>query len=138
MKQLVKILVIIVSLTGCEAILDCVLNVVPELPDKTFKVGHVDEFYYDDLLAGINNQPRDDDYDYYFDFPDNLPEGLIVYNDFRTVRFEGTPVTQGTYNFTINLKVKYKYPSYNIVDDTYDDGNLCLDETSNTYTIIIN
>jgi len=137
MKQLITLLVFMFCLTSCIDILECIIGVRPELPDKTFKIGHVDEDYYDELLAGINNEPLDDDYNYYFDFPDNLPEGLIIYNDFRTVRIEGIPLTQGTYNFTINLRAEYKDPYYDS-DGKYQDGSLCSDETSNSYTIQIN
>jgi len=68
-------------ITGCQELIDCIINVSPELPDKTFKTGKVGELYHDELLAGINNQPNDDDYNYYFDFSGNLPEGLIMFNN---------------------------------------------------------
>jgi len=137
MKRLILLLVIFFCLTGCEDILDCIINVRPELPDKTFKIGHINEFYHDELLAGINNESQDDLYNYYFTDTGNIPEGLIMYYDFRTVVIEGTPLTSGEYRFTLNLKVEYKDTYYD-VDGNYEDGNLCDDETSNSYVIKIN
>ena len=69
--------------TSCENFFDCIINVRPELPNKTFKRGAMNEFYSDELRAGIKNEPRDEDYDYYFEVYDDLPEGIEI----ESVRF---------------------------------------------------
>ncbi|HMB99595.1 MAG TPA: hypothetical protein VKN14_01015 [Flavobacteriaceae bacterium] len=137
MKQY-SILYVFISLfflTSCQDILDCIINRSPELPDKILETGLVNAFYSDFLNAEINNEPQDDDYDYYFELYGDLPEGIEMFVDYRKVYFEGIPTESGVFTFTIYLSVDP--PLYYDYDtDEYEDS-LCSYSTSKDYTIRI-
>ncbi len=121
---------------SCDDIIDCIINVGPEIIDKDLKIGTINEFYSDRVTAGIKNEPHDDDYDYYFGISGNLPEGLEWIVDHKDIYFEGVPLEAGPFTFTIHLHVDGP-ETYDWNTDTYDD-NLCYDKTSQMFTIIIN
>ena len=115
---------------NCEDFLDCVIPREPELQNKTFPIGTVDEYYYADLRAEINNEPRDQDYDYYFEVI-GLPLGMDYFVNFRTISIEGTPLETGTFDIRIFVDVDGPFRN---------DGNnerLCNYSASKTYTLII-
>ncbi|NRD21197.1 hypothetical protein HNV08_14155 [Winogradskyella eckloniae] len=89
---------------GCEDTLSCIIPREPELPNKSFPVTAVDSYFYTSLKAEINNEPRDDDYDYYFDVK-GLPLGMEYVVDYRTVKLQGIPEVAGTYRITVDLYV---------------------------------
>jgi len=138
MKRLLPLLLVfsLFSFTNCEDFLDCIVNRRPELPNKEFGVGDLQTYYYEEFDAQIKNEPRDNDYDYEFEIQGNLPEGLQMVVNYRTVSIEGLPTFPGTYTFTVFL---YVYPPVNYDFDTnqYDDP-LCSESTSKEYTITIN
>ncbi|APY07398.1 hypothetical protein BWZ20_03375 [Winogradskyella sp. J14-2] len=119
------------TLLGCEEPL-CIFPKEPELPNKQFPIGNTEDYYYVDLDAEINNEPRDNDYDYYFDV-EGLPLGMDYFVNFRTISLEGTPEEAGIFEITIFLEVDG--PFRNDFDDNVDD--LCSYRTSKTYTLII-
>lgn len=141
MKQYIPIILLIsfFSFTSCEDILDCIINVRPELHDKTLAIGNVDEFYSENITAEIKNEVRDNDYDYYFNVSGQLPEGIeVFYDTYREVFFEGVPKESGRFRITVSLEVVALQDFY------YDDfGNeryhdpLCSDNTSKTYYLAI-
>ena len=137
MKRLFPLLLVFCLFTflNCDDFLDCVVNRRPELPDKSFAVGPIGSYYYEEFDAQIKNEPQDNDYGYEFDLDGNLPDGLGMVVNYRTVSIEGTPTTAGTYRFTIFLYVDPPL-TYDDENDTYDDP-LCSESTSKEYTIII-
>ncbi len=140
MKQSLPLLVFIsfFLFTSCEDTLDCIINVRPVLSQKSLEVGLVDRFYSEKITAEIKNEPRDNDYDYYFDISGEIPEGLNVVFDYRDVIIEGTPLKSGRYSFTIYLDVEAPYSYYydDFGNERYND-NLCSSSTSKRYTIAI-
>jgi hypothetical protein len=136
MKQTFPIILLLFLITSCENFFDCIINVRPELPNKVFKRGTMNVFYSDELRAGIKNEPRDDDYDYYFEVYDDLPQGIEIYTEYNNIYFEGVPLENGTFTFTLFLSVDPPV-TYDYETDRYDDP-LCTDSTSKTYTIVIN
>ncbi|MDG5491760.1 hypothetical protein [Psychroserpens sp. SPM9] len=137
MKQLRPLLLVLslFTVTSCEDFLDCVINRRPELPDKSFRLGVVNSYYYDEFDAQIKNEPRDNDYGYEFEIHGDLPEGLSMIVNYRTVSIEGLPTHPGTYSFTVVLYVNPPI-NYDADTDTYDDP-LCSESTSKDYTIRI-
>jgi len=137
MKQSTKTLFIIlfISLSACQDIIDCIINVRPELPDKVLKTGDIEQYYFDEFNAGIKNEPRDDDYDYYFEFYGDLPEGLEIFFNNKNVAIEGTPIESGLFTFTLYLTVDPPV-NYDFETGEYEDS-LCSDSTSHKYTIAI-
>jgi len=123
-------------LSGCENLLDCVFNRRPEIHDKTFKTGTIGVYYYQEVTTEIKNEPRDNDYGYNYDVSGNLPDGLQMVENYRTVSFEGTPELAGTFTFTLFLYVDPPY-SYDYDTDRYEDV-MCSESTSKEFTITIN
>ena len=133
MKPIRLSLVIILLLAfGCEDPLSCIIPREPELPNKTFPNATVDIFYSESLDAEINNEPRDNDYDYYYEVR-GLPEGLEAYADFRTLTIEGTPIEAGTFRIKVYLDVDGPFRDFP-QDDT---PLLCSYTTSKSYLIIV-
>ncbi|GAB4166368.1 MAG: hypothetical protein Tsb0033_28390 [Winogradskyella sp.] len=120
------------SLLSCNNFFECIIARNPSLPDKQFPIGTTEGYYYVDLLAEIKNEPRDNDYDYYFDVV-GLPLGMDYFINYRTISLEGTPEETGVFEITIYLDVDG--PFRNNFDD--DPDLLCNYNTSKTYTLII-
>ena len=127
------------SFYGCENFLDCVIGRRPFLYDKSFPSAVQNEYYYVDVRAEIENEPRDNDYDYYFDIYDELPEGLVYYEHHRTLTIEGTPQESGTFHITVHLFVEGpEFVNYTGDGVFYEDDYLCSNTTAKTYTLVIN
>ena len=122
---------------GCETIASCIWNRRPEIPDKSFEVGNIGYFYYEDLISEIKNESGDDNYEYYYDVTGNLPNGLEMYSDYRTLSIEGNPEISGSFTFTIHLVVDPP-EQYDYDTQEYDDKSMCSTTTSKEFTIIIN
>jgi len=119
-------------LFACEDALNCIIPKEPELDNRAFPIGSIDTYYYIDLNAEINNEPRDDDYDYFFEV-EGLPLGIDYYVDYRTISIEGTPEQTGTFDITIYVYVEGPFRAN--VDEEPD--LLCDYSTFKTYTLII-
>lgn len=130
-KPLLITLLFLAFVFSCDEPL-CIFPKEPELPNKQFPIGNTESYYYVDLDAEINNEPRDNDYDYYFDVV-GLPEGMDYFVNYRTISLEGTPVVSGIFDVIIYLEVEG--PFRNDYDD--DSDVLCNYGTSKTYTLII-
>ncbi|WP_426430711.1 hypothetical protein ACPX19_14285 [Winogradskyella sp. HB-48] len=130
-KHLFLMLLFFVLVFSCDDNL-CIFPKEPELPNKEFPIGSTESYYYVDLTAEINNEPRDNDYDYYFDVV-GLPSGMDYFINYRTISLEGTPEESGIFEITIYLEVEG--PFRNDFDDNPDV--LCNYGTSKTYTLII-
>jgi hypothetical protein len=119
-------------LFSCEDTLGCLIPKEPELENKEFPIATIEEYYAVALNAEINNEPRDDDYDYFFSV-DGLPLGLEFFTDFRTISIEGVPEVAGTFRITIFVDVDGPFrPMINEEPEI-----LCNYSTSKTYTIIV-
>ncbi len=135
MKRYLPIILLIpfFSLSGCDDVLDCIINVRPELHAKTLAIGFVDEYYSETITAEIKNEVNDNDYDYYFDVTGKLPRGVeVFYNRRREVVFKGVPTESGRFTIDVYLEVT---PHYN--EFGRDNGPLCSDNTSKSYTLAI-
>ena len=123
---------IVLLFLGCSDLLSCVIPREPELRDKEFPVGSINTYYYVDVDAGIRNEPRDNDYDYFFDV-EGLPLGLDYFVNYRTISIEGLPNEPGTYDITIFLEVDGPFRN----QDDENPEMLCGYQTSKTYSLII-
>lgn len=141
MKQYSSIIILLsfFTLTNCENVVDCIINVRPELSNNILEVGEVDRFYYDKITAQIKNEPNDNNYDYYFDIVGEVPRGLDIIYNYREVAFEGVPLEAGRFSFKVYLDVEsYNNYYYDDFGNRYYDDELCTNNTQKTYTIIIN
>jgi hypothetical protein len=130
-----KILLLFFSFTllGCNDFLECLVDRRPELSNEQFPIANTESYYYVDIRAEINNEPRDDDYDYFFEFTDSLPAGLDYFVNYRTISIEGTPEESGTYRITLNVYVDGPFRNGFVEDNTV----LCDYSASKTYTLIV-
>jgi hypothetical protein len=138
MKKLLSILfcVSIITLTGCENVLECIINRRPELPEKSLENGRVGYGYSQIITAEIKNEPHDDNYDYNFQVYGDIPDGLEVIIDFRTVYIEGIPNNLGSYEFKIAVNVNP--PEYYDEETEQYEDSMCSTSTSMVYTIDVN
>ncbi|MDH7912474.1 hypothetical protein [Winogradskyella sp. SYSU M77433] len=120
---------------SCEIIIECIFNKSPEIPDKEFVVGNIGYYYFDEIVSEIKNDPRDDDYDYFYEFIGDLPEGLDFYTDYRTLTIEGTPQESGVFEFTLYLEVDPP-EHYDEESGEYEDS-MCSTSTSKDFSITI-
>ncbi len=118
-------------LLGCDNFLGCITNKRPQIHDANFGRGQVDVYYYQEVTTEIKNEPRDNDYGYYYELYGELPEGIHMFVNYRTVSFEGTPEVPGRYTFSLGL---YVDPPFN--DDGIEEV-LCEDFTSKDFSIYI-
>ncbi|WP_296313163.1 hypothetical protein [Winogradskyella sp. UBA3174] len=117
---------------SCNDFLGCIFPREPELDNRQFPIGSTESYYYVDLNAQIINEPRDEDYDYYFEVED-LPLGLDYFVNFRTISIEGTPEVKGTFDITIFVTVDGPFRLF--TDE--EPEILCKYSTSKTYTVIL-
>lgn len=131
-KQLFLLLLCsFIMFSGCDNILDCVTNKRPQIHDADFKSGQTGIYYYQEVTTEIKNEPRDNDYDYYYELYGELPEGIQMFVNFRTVSFEGTPEVEGRFYFTLELYVE---PAFS--EDGFEEA-MCSDFTSKDFSISI-
>ncbi|WP_299554165.1 hypothetical protein [Seonamhaeicola sp.] len=124
---------------GCNDILECIINVRPELANKTLDHGHVNEYYSETITAQVKNEPHDNGYDYYFTVSGNIPAGIEVYYDYREVIFEGIPQEPGRYTIRVSLYVEAINECY---FDEFEGREICHDplcsnNTSRVYTLVV-
>lgn len=131
-SKFIFVFVLVIISFGCEDPLNCIIPKEPELKTNGFPVGSTTSYYYAEIKAEIRNEPRDNDYDYYFDVSE-LPLGMDYYVNYRTLSIEGNPLEAGTYKVMVYLDVDG--PFRNNFNEEPDI--LCDYSTSKTYTIII-
>ncbi|WP_439153277.1 hypothetical protein [Winogradskyella sp.] len=131
-SKFIFVFVLVIISFGCEDPLNCIIPKEPELKTNGFPVGSTTSYYYAEIKAEIRNEPRDNDYDYYFDVSE-LPLGMDYYVNYRTLSIEGNPLEAGTYRVMVYLDVDG--PFRNNFNEEPDI--LCDYSTSKTYTIII-
>lgn len=130
-KQLPLLIILFFTLLSCDNFLDCITNKRPQIHDATFRRGEVGIYYYSEVTTEIKNEPRDNDYDYFYELYGDLPEGIQMFVNYRTVSFEGIPEVPGSYTFGLGL---YVDPPYS--DDGFEE-TMCSDYTSKNFTIHI-
>ena len=121
---------------GCEDIIECIFNKRPEIPNKSFEVGYVNNYYYQEFTSEIKNEPQDNNYDYFYEIYGNLPGGLEMYTNYRTLSIEGIPLTSGAFTFSVYLYVDA--PEYYDEDSGSYEDSLCSKSTSKEFSIIVN
>lgn len=122
--------------TGCQDLLECVINRKPILSDNTLGPAFVNQEYFEEINAEIQNEPRDNDYFYFFDVIGDLPPGIDVLFDYRDVIIEGVPLERGRYRFTIRLDAE-QADNY-CENDLNDCDGLCEESTARTYILTVN
>lgn len=94
-----------IFLTGCTDVFDCITNKRPQIHNATFPRGEIGVYYYAEVTTEVKNEPRDNDYGYYYRLYGELPDGIRMFDNYRTVSFEGVPEVSGVFTFTLVLTV---------------------------------
>ncbi|MEY8848665.1 hypothetical protein AB9K26_07605 [Psychroserpens sp. XS_ASV72] len=135
-KQLLSFFLLsLFCFTSCDNVLECVFNKRPEIHDTTFGRGQVGVYYYAEVTTEIKNEANDDDYGYNYELYGDLPDGIQMFVNYRTVSFEGLPEVAGRYTFTLLLYVDPPLV-YDEYSNSYQD-NMCSHSTSKDFSIVI-
>lgn len=124
-------------LFSCQDVVECIVNRRPTLSNKTLSEGSINSYYKEVIHAQVKNETQDDSYWYYFDVSGDIPNGLNVYVNYRTVTIEGYPQEAGDFFVNVNLQVEQN-DNYYCDNDWNDCDGLCDDRVSKQYPIIIN
>ena len=90
---------------GCESAIDCLDNDGPKFVTGSISNPVLNEVYSQTITVEINNEPRDDNFRYNFQFAGDLPAGVTGVSNGRNYFLEGTPTEEGTFRFTIFVEV---------------------------------
>jgi hypothetical protein len=137
MKKLLLLIAVVLFLGSCDRWTDCIINNSPQLNQHNFLIGFLDIDYEDSLNAEINNDPRDNNYYYYFSVH-GLPRGMDYESYGRELVIFGTPQESGRFNIEVYLNVEAAILYYDESDGPFEDGDtLCKDSTSRWYSLSI-
>lgn len=98
------LLLMALMVTNCSIIEDCKWGTSAELNSKDLPTAFVDTYYEQGIRAGVNNEPRDQDYFYDFEVL-GLPPGMDYETDGRDVYIYGTPTRSGRYLLQVDVVV---------------------------------
>ena len=114
LKSLKAIILLVVSLglSGCDVLfdsaIDCLDSDGPDFDRRTLTNPILNQVYSELLTARIENEPRDDTFDYRFELIGQLPAGITWRQQAplgRRIIFEGTPTEIVTAEFTMLVAV---------------------------------
>lgn len=114
---------------GCESAIDCLDNDGPEFVTGAISDPVLNQVYAQTITVEINNEPRDDNFRYNFSLSGALPEGVSAVANGRNYIFNGTPIEEGTFRFTVFVNV----------DDSLEpvESGLCYYNASKSYEITV-
>jgi len=120
---------------ACEEIIiesiECILKVMPKLPDKQLEDGKIWRDYFENIQASAINSVNDDSWEYRFVITGNLPSGVEYEIDNRTIFLSGQPTNKGVFKFKVNVSIGSGFVE--------NDDGVCFsgDSTEKTYSITI-
>lgn len=125
-----------VFLSGCDVLfdsaIDCLDSDGPDFDTRTLAMPVLNQVYNEVLTARIENEPRDDNFDYRFELIGNLPVGITWrQQEFlgRRIFFEGTPTELGSTEFTFLVAVEERN-QFNM-----ENSGLCFTSRSRRFTL---
>ena len=125
-----------ILLSGCDVLfdsaIDCLDSDGPDFDKRTLAVPVLNQVYNDIITARIENEPRDDRFDYRFELIGTLPAGMTWrQQEFlgRRIFFEGTPTELVSTEFTLLVAVEER--------DEFSSQNsgLCFTSKSRRFTL---
>lgn len=130
------LLVTALALSGCDVLfdsaIDCLDSDGPEFDRRQLAAPILNQVYSEVLTARIENEPRDDRFDYRFELIGELPAGITWRQEGfsgRRVFFEGTPIELVTSEFTMLVSVEERDQF------TTDNSGLCFDSRSRRFIL---
>lgn len=95
-----------IALSACDAVVDCFDNDGPVFDTRALVPAILNQEYLQRINVSVNNEPRDDRFDYQFRLTGgSLPAGISAEPAGRSLVLSGTPTELGTFAFTINVEV---------------------------------
>jgi len=88
-----------------DAAIDCIDNDEPRLSPNLLPNPILNQTYSEVVQVSIQNEPRDDLFDYQFTLTGALPEGMQTEIAPREIRVFGTPIELGDFNFSVRVDV---------------------------------
>jgi len=107
-KSVLRGLMVSVTFTlgGCDVITDCLDDDGPVFNRSTLPPATLNQVYTETIVASIENEPRDDNFDYSWSITDGaLPVGITTMVSGRRYTLSGTPIELGVYDFQVNVTV---------------------------------
>ncbi len=129
LKLRVVLVLAVLAGSGCESAIDCLDNDGPVFITTEVSNPVLNQVYTETITVEINNEPRDDNFQYEFGITGNLPAGVSSSSVGRRYIFNGTPTEEGTFQFTV----------YVTVDDSVipSESGLCFYNASRSYEITV-
>ena len=144
MRKFVLITIITALLSGCDIILDEVVDCLdddgPVFNTNQLPPAVLNQFYFYTIVAAIDNEPNDDRYHYDFSVTGRFPAGIRSYTEknSRTITFSGTPTEAGFFIITLSVEVSDPYNAAYQTTNIYDDGDdLCRTSHSQSYNLAV-
>jgi len=126
----VLLLVSASTITGCDAVFDCLDKDGPTFDTTTLMPAVLNQEYIDNIVVSVENEPRDDRFIYNFTLlSGSFPEGISAQPSGRTLVLSGTATELGTYQFSLNVEV----------DDglTVAQSGLCFRNREREFTLLV-
>lgn len=130
-------LALCVALAACDSVeqaIDCIDDDRPQFSTLNLPPAVLNQAYSEVVTARISNEPNDNDFSYTFMLEGDLPPGISLRVDGRSVFFEGTATETGTWLPTLNVRVS---DGGGFFADGGDASTLCRTTRTETYTFVV-
>ena len=114
----------------CDNAWDCLLNINPEINEKTIQPALKGVPYSQLITADITNDPLDEFYEFFFEVIGPLPQGLDIHFNNRSIEIYGVPEETGIYRLTVTVDIG----SYDNGDD-FDPNPTCNGFIQRTFVL---
>lgn len=112
LKAVTLIVLTLLSCSSCELYYlhytDCGYYDEPRFNRAILNQPVLNQTYADQVRLLLDDDSHIDSYDYSFEFAGGLPAGITYYQNGRSIYFEGTATSQGTYSLLITASVRYR------------------------------
>ena len=137
LSKTILVLIGLLGVSGCEFFYfhysDCGYYDSPSFDRTTLRQPVLNQVYSDQVRVTLDNDSQIDDYDIRYEYSGNLPPGISYYQNDKSVIFEGTAISSGSYSFTITVEARY------FVRDRfyYHYSDYCTYRTSRSYLLTV-
>ncbi len=119
----------VLTLFSCNDLLDMALecsikNV--ELESKVLGQATKGNNYYETIVAGVKNDPNDEDYEYNFSINGTIADGIQFSYDRNILILKGVATETGNFTFEVTVSVAFG-----------DENTTCNESTKKTYILIV-
>ncbi len=137
LSKVILLLTGLLGISGCEFFYlhysDCGYYDGPSFDRLTLRQPVLNQVYSDQLRVMLDNDSHIEGYDIWYEFSGSLPPGISYYQNDRSVNFEGTAISPGSYLFTMTVEARY------FISDRfyYYFSDYCTYRTSRSYLLTV-